>query len=326
LMRGVVTALDQCFDLELPASKEFDVVGLGQNAVDHVCLLPEFPRRDGKTEILGRQRLAGGQVATAIASVARLGLKGKYIGKVGSDEDGLFCLSKLISWNIDTRSVRVQEGARNHYSLIVIDQSRGERTILWERDPKLNFEEQELGREEVCAGRLLLLDDHDPLSSLRAAKWAREEGIPIMADFDRDSAASRELLPLIDFLIVSSNFPSEHTGIQDAPAALLALAPKCGGFVAATQGAAGVMAVVGKECIRFPGFRVEAVDTTGAGDVFHGAFLYGLIQNWPVARIMSFANAAGAINCTHVGASSHLPRLQEVIDLAATAPGRPENM
>jgi sulfofructose kinase len=323
-MAGVVTALDQCFDLELPASKEFDVVGLGQNAVDHICLLPEFPKRDGKTEILGRQRLAGGQVATAIACVAKLGLKGKYIGKVGSDEDGLFCLSKLISWNIDTRSVRVQEGARNHYSLIVIDQSRGERTILWERDPKLNFMDGELGRDEVCAGRLLLLDDHDPVASLRAAQWAKAEKIPIMADFDRVSAVSRELLPQIDFLLVSSNFPAEHTGIRDVQAALLALAGECGGFVAATQGAAGVLAVVGKDCIRFPGYPVEAVDTTGAGDVFHGAFLYGLIQNWPLARIMSFANAAGAINCTHVGASSNLPRLQEVLDLIASARNRSE--
>lgn len=314
---------DSAFNLELPDGRPFDVVGFGQNAVDDVFVVPSFPLPDRKTPILDRQKQAGGQVAAAITFAAKVGLKGKYIGKVGSDENGLFCLESLRRRDIDTSSVRIAQGARNHFSLIMVDQPTGARTILWERDPLLRFGTDELSREEICAGRVLLLDDSDPDAALQAGAWARNEHIPVVADLDRVGPETADLIQIVDFLIVSADFPSQLTRIEDASEALLALDRICPGFVAATQGSSGVLAVLGERCLHFPAFPVRTVDTTGAGDVFHGAFIYGLLKNWPLRRIMTFANAAAALNCTRWGACSNLPSLEEIIQLIGLHPAIP---
>ncbi|HEY2982144.1 MAG TPA: carbohydrate kinase family protein, partial [Anaerolineales bacterium] len=130
------------FDVVLPGNSAFDVVGFGLNAVDYLCVVPHYPRFDTKTEILHYEKLAGGQVATTVSFISRMGLKGKYIGKVGSDEIGAFSLQSLHSENIDTSSVLVEEGARNQYAFIIIDKNSGERTILWERDRRLSFRDE----------------------------------------------------------------------------------------------------------------------------------------------------------------------------------------
>jgi len=303
----------ECFDLRFAGDKTFDVVGFGENVVDRVCVVAAFPHFDTKSEILHHEVLAGGQVATALAFLSRLGLRGKYIGKVGADELGRMSLESLRQENIDTSSVLVAPGARNQYSLIIIDQESGERTILWERDPRLNFEEAELNRLDICAGRILYLDGKDPESALRAATWAQEEGIPVVIDLDKVVARCDQLLPLIDFLIVSENFPRELTGIDDPIRSLAALRQHCPGFIAVTLGAEGAMAIVGNSCIRFPAYSVQAIDTTGAGDIFRAAFVYGLLQNWSLEKIMTFANAAAGLNCTRLGARGDLPSLAEVL-------------
>jgi sulfofructose kinase len=269
----------ECFDLVLPSGKEFDLVCLGQNAVDHFYVLPEFPRFRAKTRILHYEMGAGGMAADAVVFAARMGLKGKYIGKVGSDETGRFSLESLKKESIDISSLIVEEGTRNHGSFIMVDQNTGERAILWDRDERLNFRRGELKRHDICAGRVLLLDGDDHEAALQCAQWAREAGIPTIIDLDHVVPNSKELLPLVDFLIVSANFPGEFTGLVDPEGALLAMSRYRHGFTAATIGAQGAMAALGDRCVRFPGFAVHAVDTTGAGDVFHGGFIYGLLQN-----------------------------------------------
>ncbi len=306
------------FDVEFPASKPFDVVGFGLNAVDHLCVVPQYPRFDSKTEIVHYEKLGGGQTATAVVFVSRMGLKGRYIGKVGSDDIGAFALESLRAENIDTSSVLVEKGARNQYAFIIIDKASGERTILWERDRRLSFRQSELRRADICSGRVLHLDGHDYEAAIQAARWAREEGIPVVIDLDKAVPRSAELIANVDFLITSANFPPEFTGIDDPIESLLALRKHCDGFLAVTRGARGAMAVIGDRCERFPAFKVHAVDTTGAGDIFHGAFIYGLLQNWPLERIMTFSNAAAALNCTHLGARGGIPPLSEIQTLVET--------
>jgi sulfofructose kinase len=304
-----------CFDVSFPANKEFDLIGFGLNAVDHLCVVPHYPHFDTKTEILHYEKLAGGQVATTVTFLSRMGMKGKYIGKVGSDEIGMFSLQSLRSESIDTSSVIVEAGARNQYAFIIIDKTSGERTILWERDRRLSFRDEELRKEDICSGRVLHLDGHDFAAAIRAATWAQEERIPVVIDLDKVVPRSEELISKVDFLITSANFPPDFTGIADPIESLLELRNYCTGFLAVTLGAQGAMAVVGDECIRFPAFKVHAVDTTGAGDIFHGGFIYALLQNWPLERIMSFANAAAGLNCTHLGARSGIPPLSEILQL-----------
>jgi len=209
----------------------------------------------------------------------------------------------------------VERGARNQYAFIIIDKASGERTILWERDRKLSFRQEELCRADICSGRVLHLDGHDYEAAIQAARWAREEGIPVVIDLDKAVPRSAELIANVDFLITSANFPPEFTGIDDPIESLLALRNHCDGFLAVTLGAQGAMAVVGDRCERFPAFKVHAVDTTGAGDIFHGAFIYGLLHNWPLDRIMTFANAAAGLNCTHLGARGGIPPLGEILAL-----------
>jgi len=310
------------FDIRFSENKAFDVVGFGLNAVDHLCVVAQFPRFDTKSEILHYEILAGGQVATAVAFLSRMGMRGKYIGKVGSDELGRVSLQSLRSEDIDTSSVLVVPGARNQFAFIIIDKQSGERTILWERDKRLGFTDSELRRDDICAGRMLYIDGHDEPAALNAAKWAQAEGIPVVADLDKVVPQCEELLPNIDFLIVSSNFAPELTGIADPIDSLMALREYCDGFLAVTLGARGAMAVVGDTCIRFDAFKVRAIDTTGAGDIFHGGFIYGLWQNWPLDKIMSFANAAAGLNCTRLGARGGMPTLPEILQLVDSADTR----
>jgi sugar/nucleoside kinase (ribokinase family) len=304
--------ISDTFDLKLPSNKPFDVVGFGLNSVDHLCIVPEYPRLDSKSEIVQYEQLPGGQVATAMIFLSRMGLSTKYIGKVGDDNLGRFCLQKLELEAIDISSIRIEKGARNQFSIIIVDRQSGERTVLCKRDSRLDFTEQELSEEAICAGKILHLDGNDP-ASLRAATWCQKHEIPVCIDLDQVTPNCKELIEQIDFLIVSSGFSSDYTGISDPIESFHALRRKFNGFLAMTMGCDGAMAWVGDRCIQFPKLLVKAIDTTGAGDIFHGAFIYGLLQNWPLNKIMGFANAAAGLSCTHVGAQQGIRSLSEIL-------------
>ena len=301
------------FDLCFPEAKPFDVVGFGINSVDQVYIVPEYPRPDSKCEILRHETMPGGQIATAVKFISRMGLKAKYIGKVGGDHLGKFALESLRSENIDTRSVIVQKNATNQYAIIIIDRNDGERTILCHRDNRLDFGTNELDDTEICCGRILHLDGYDSAAALKAASICHERGIPVCIDLDKVVPDCKALMENIDFLIVSSCFPRDFTGIADPLEAFCALRQYCSGFIAVTLGARGAMAWVGEKCVAFPGLSVEAVDTTGAGDIFHGGFIYGLLQNWPLQRIMNFANAAAGLSCMYLGAQSGIRPYPEIL-------------
>jgi len=306
------------FDLRLDESKPFDVVGFGMNAVDHLCVVPRYPRYDTKTEILRYELLPGGQVATAVVCLARMGWRTRYVGKVGSDSLGQIQLDSLQAEAIDTSAVRVEPDTRNQYAFIITDHATGERTILWQRDRRLNFREGELRKEDVCAGRILHIDTHDGGVVQKAAAWAQEEGIPVVIDADKVVPGCEELISKVDFLLVSANFPRDLTHIEDLNEGLLAMRRYCPGFLAVTLGADGVLAVIGDECVHFPAFNVRAVDTTGAGDVFRGAFIHGLLSNWTLEMVMRFAQATAGLSCTRLGARSGIPTVAEALRLAET--------
>lgn len=300
------------FDLRLPNNKPFDVVGFGLNSIDYVCVLPEYPHPDSKTDILQYERLPGGQVATALTFLARMGLSTKYVGKVGNDDAGRASLQSFAGESVDIASVLVEQEAQNPFSVILIDQTNGERTVLCRRDRKLNFRDSELNEEDVCSGRILHLDGYDTLA-LKAAISCQKRQIPVCADLDAVVPNCASLLENIDFLIVSSDFASEFTGVHDPEASFSALRKCFSGFLAVTLGARGAAAWVGDQCIYFPGINVNAVDTTGAGDIFHGAFIFGLFQNWSMAKIMKFANTAAGLSCLSLGARTGIRPLPEIL-------------
>ncbi len=305
----------QSFDLHF-SERSYDVVGLGSNSVDQLCIIPQYPHPDSKIEILHYERLPGGQTATATIFLSRMGLKAKYIGKVGGDEIGCFSLESLRAEAIDTSKVLLEHNARTQHAIIIIDQQTGERTIFYQHDPNLDFDQDELSQEDVCCGRILHIDGYDSNTAIRAASWCQQEGIYVSADLDKVIPGCEELITKVDFLITSANFPSEFTGISDPIDSMLELGRRFNGFLAVTLGAQGAMALVGNRCLTFPALKVKTVDTTGAGDIFHGGFLYGLLQNWPLEMIMAFANAAAGLSCGYLGARTGIRPLNEILQAA----------
>ena len=300
------------FNLPSLKNKPFDVVGMGLNSVDFLTVVPEFPTLNSKMKILQFSKQGGGQVATAMVALGRWGVKTKYIGKVGGDELGQFSLNSIRQEGVDVSSVIIEPNATNQFSMIIVDGVSGERTILWDRDERLMYREEEMRKEEVCSGRLLHLDGHDIRAAIQCAKWAREEGIPIVLDIDRVEPLTSELIGEIDFVITSSRFPSLFTGISDREKALIELQKQIPGFLCATLGREGVMALVDKEIVYIKGLEVNVVDTTGAGDVFHAGFIYGLLRNWEVVEILRFANAVAALKCRDLGGRRGIPTLGKV--------------
>ena len=299
------------FNLSLLKDKPFDVVGMGLNSVDFLNIVPEFPTLNSKMEILRFSKQGGGQVATAMVALARWGIKTKYIGKVGDDELGQFSLRSICEEGVEVSSVTTEPNATNQFATIIVEGVSGERTILWNRDARLMYREGELRKEEVCSGRLLHLDGHDIQAAIQCVEWAKEEGIPTVIDIDKVEPLTSELIKKIDFIITSSRFPSLFTGIPDREKALIELQKQTQGFLCATLGYDGTMALVNGKIHRVKGFEVDAIDTTGAGDVFHAGFIYGLLQNWEVIEILRFANAVAALKCRHLGGRKGIPTLKE---------------
>ncbi len=301
------------FDIHWPEDRPFQVIGQGMDAVDWICVLPDYPKYASRVEIGELHKLGGGPCATATALCARYGLKVRFIGRLGDDESGRFSLADLEKEAMDLSCLQIVRGAETQLGIILVDAATGERTVLWKRDPKLVYQEGELKRECIVAGQLLHLDGQDQTASIQAARWAREAGMQVSLDIDVPQPGVEELLRLTSFLIPSLEFVRKFTGRDDWRQGLLELANLTDGIVATTRGSKGVALVWEGEIIEVPALSVNAVDTTGAGDVFHGAFAYSLFQNWSVGRCLRFANATAGLACKRLGARSGIPTLSEVL-------------
>ena len=301
------------FGIEIPTGKPFDAVALGLNAIDHLIVVPNYPGFNSKVPLISHTLAPGGQCATAMVTLARLGMRASYIGKVGSDDFGRLQIRSLESEGVESTGVIVVQGAESQIAYIVVDQPSGERTVIWHRDDRLMIDAHEVDQAAVTSGRALLLDAHNVAASIAAARFARAAGIPTVLDIDNLYPGSEELLPLIDFLISSTSFPLRMTEEPDLRAALKKLKNMTGSlFVAATLGRDGVLAYFQGEYIHSPAFTVECRDTTGAGDAFHGGFMYGLLAGLSVEETLRFANAVAGLKCRAIGARTALPTLEEV--------------
>jgi len=214
---------------------------------------------------------------------------------------------------MDISGVGTIPGASSQLSIILVDEPTGERTIIWDRDDRLIFQPRDVPREIINSGQLLHLDGHDEDASIEAALLAREAGMKVCLDVDKVQPRVEELLRLSDFAIPTIGFLQRFTGRQDWRSALLDLDQITPGFTAVTLGREGCAAVWEGRVWEIPGYRIVPVDATGAGDVFHGAFIYGLFQNWSIRRILRFSNAAGALACTRIGARRGIPALDETL-------------
>lgn len=297
-----------------------DVVGLGANSVDTVCLLPAHPTAHGplsKIRISSMRSCPGGQTATALATCASLGLRARYIGAFGADERGRQIREALIARNVEVSGAIVKPAA-NQFAVILIDQNSGERIVLWDRDSRLGLLEEDDRFDVISSARLLHVDDVDEAAAIRAARFARTIGIPVTSDLDRLTPSTEQLLSVVTVPVLAQHLTAQLTGEDDYERALRKLRRLNDGLLVVTLGASGAMALDGDRFLISPGFEVDAVDTTGSGDVFRGGLIFGLLAGWSTPKVLRFANAAAAVSCTRVGALDGVPA-RDAID-AVMAP------
>jgi len=309
------------FPFELSTDKPFDAVGFGLNAVDHLIVVPEYPAFDTKMRLLAHKQSAGGQTATAMVALRRLGLKTAYAGRFGSDPEGNFGLQTLKDDDVNVDFAEVVEGATNQIAFITIDVRNGERTIVWDRDDRLAYQAHEAPVEFGSMGRVLHLDAHDPPACLRLARAARESGTIVSADIDNVYDGLPELLPFIDIMVGSKEFPHRVTGIQDRRDAIVELNTRYGcAITGMTLGTAGAIVYCDGQFIESPGFEAPGgcKDTTGAGDAFHGGLLFGLLRGDDVETSLRFGNTVAAMKCSALGARTGLPTQSQLEEFLKT--------
>lgn len=295
----------------------FDVTGIGLNAVDYLCVLPRFPEPGEKLRMSAFSRQGGGQVATALCALSRWGLSAAYCGNVGDDEHGRLSLSLLAADGVDVAYARTVPGAASQFAVILVDGRSGERTILWERPAALRIRPEDLPYDAIRSSRALLLDGHDVEASTAAARAARAAGIPVVLDAEKVQDGTDELLRLSDHVVASTGFPGTLLGEGIPPEeAAREMFRRFGPRTAAiTLGERGAVGFDGTEAVTSPAVPVRAVDTTGAGDVFHAGFLYGLLAGMPFREILAFANAAAGLSCRGLGGRGSIPSLAEIGNL-----------
>jgi sugar/nucleoside kinase (ribokinase family) len=308
----------------------FDVVGVGANSVDYIYRLPGFPKPDSPTAKLriAHQAIScGGQTATTLCTCAAMGLRSRYVGATGSDDNGRLMRDELSRRGVDITHATVRD-AINAFAVILLDDAEGERVVLWDRESGLDLTPEDIDRGVISDARLLHVDDVDVEAAIRAASMAREAGIPVTSDIERVSGRTKELIAAVTIPIFAEHVLEPLTGERDFERGLRAIHRRRvrptpdttyeDGLVCVTLGARGAMLLDGDRLYHAPAFPVAVSDTTGAGDVFRGAFIAALLRGDTPGDILRFANAAAAISCTRLGAMNGVPTLEETQSLVSS--------
>lgn len=300
---------------KLQKANDFDVVGFGTNAVDYLIRVPEYPAFNSKVELSEYSQAAGGEIASSMVGLARLGLKAAYAGRFGGDPAGELGKKSLIEEGVDVEYAETVPEALTQVAFILIDETTGERTVIWQRDEKLAYTAADAPVEAAVRGRLLHMTPHDTAACIRMAVAAKERGVIVSLDVDNVFDGIEELLPLVDICIGSADFPEKLLGIADQHAALREIASRYGcPVIGLTLGRAGSVVLFDDRIIETSGFDVPGgcVDTTGAGDAFRTGFLFGILTGGGIEEATCTANAVAALKCRGVGARSTLPNVKEV--------------
>jgi sugar/nucleoside kinase (ribokinase family) len=300
-----------------------DVVGVGVHALDLIGLIDGYPEPDTKAPLVEFDLQGGGVTATALVACTRLGLRTRYVGKVGSDFWARAALRTMAGEGVDVRHVIRVPGSAGHVSLVLVDRRSGARTLFFRRPPGYAMAPEQLDRAAVVTGRLLHVDGIDPEAAIRAIEWAREAGMRVTMDGERIVPGIDRVWPRVDVLVANPRFVAAVTGREAVEEGLRALAAAGPGRVGVTLGSEGAVGLVDGAVVRVGGLPVPVVDTNGAGDVFHGAVAFGELRGWPFEWVLTFANAVAALKCRVLGGRRGIPRLAEVAE-TLVAQGRGE--
>lgn len=285
------------------------ITGIGFCGMDYLCRVPHVPL-DDKVEIIESLVQGGGPAVTALVAVARLGAKAAFFGAVGDDERGAHIIRGLVSEGVDTRCIKIRRGAESPAGFCWIEQKSGTRSIAWTRGSARPLAPCELDRDAITKSNVLHMDGHQGKAAIAAAKIARKQGVTVSLDAGTFVPEIEMLLGLSDIVIASEKFAARYTGEADTVAAVKKLFTGDRRFAAITLGKAGSIGFDGKRLFTCPAFKVDVVDTTGAGDVYHGAFIFAYACGSPWAECMRFAASVSALKCKKFGGRTGIPDLK----------------
>lgn len=291
-------------------SHRYDVIGLGVASQDFIGVAAGEPVLGIKQPLTQWVEAGGGPVATALVTLARLGLRVCMAGAVGSDAYGRRIITDLQHAGVATEGMQVHAGT-SHIAFALVEPGDGRRTIWWHHDRAV-LDNVALDRALITSARALHIDSHMPEVALEAVHWMHAAGGLVMIDAERFKERTLALLPHCDVMVVSERFGREVAGQDDPAQAAQVLYERYGGIAVVTAGELGSWCVSADDAFHTPAFTVAVVDTTGAGDVFHGAFLYGLLQRWPLREVARFASATAALKCRALGGRAGIPRMEEI--------------
>lgn len=308
------------FPFQFQSGRKFDVVGFGTNAVDFLIEVPEYPGFNSKVELHQYTQAAGGEVATTVVGLQRLGVRTAYVGRFGDDPAGAFGIKSLTDEGVNTAHAEQIAGADTQIAFIVIDARNGERTVIWKRDAKLAYTESDAPTDLAKCASVLHLTPHDARAATAMARAAKDAGTVVSIDVDNVFEGIEDLLPLVDILIASAEFPSRLLNTEDHRKALPEMAGRYGcGITGVTLGVEGSLLYCNGRFIESSAYAVPGgcKDTTGAGDAYRVGIIYGLINGLSIEEAARAANAVAALKCRALGARTSLPTESELLEFVA---------
>jgi len=291
------------------------VVGLGQVCVDYVGRLPGYPAEDSKIELEELFTSCGGPAATALVTLARSGVSTSFLGSISDDPFGVQIVETLEKEEVDASCLKITPGYTSQFAFIAVTRGDGKRTIFWSRSSAPELTPEEVSLDRFPDARILHLDGLMLDAGKEAALQAREQAMTVVMDAGTLREGSLDLVKRVDVLVASETFAEPLAGaggsVQPALETLMDMGPR---EVVITLGARGSIGLDGHGMVRQAAFPVTSRDTTGAGDVYHGAYIYGLLQGWPMARCMAYASAAAALKCMNGGGWRGIPGIEAIQD------------
>lgn len=295
-------------------SKPYHCLGLGVCPLDYLAVVSSYPGLNRKVDAVDFRLQGGGPVPTALVTMARLGARTALIAKIGNDHQGKIIKGELESEGVDTRHLIVDRRGGSLQAFVWIDQGSGHRTVVLNRAGCSPIKSKQIDAKLFRETRFVLLDGRDLEANLRAARLARRHHCGIVIDVGSYRPEVKPLLSYTDFIVVGEEFAREFTHRGKVETALLDLYRRyrCRAVVI-TLGERGAVGTTDGSIFKQSGFEVKAVDTTGAGDVFHGGFVYGLVRDWEVPRAVEFACACAAMKCTALGGRTAIPTYRKAL-------------
>lgn len=285
---------------------------IGIAVQDRIYYTNQLPSTSGKFVANNYKEVGGGPAATAAVAIAKLGRDVDFIGRLGDDFIGKAIIAELNQYNVNTNLTKIYQNANSSQSAIIVD-LQGERLILNYPSPDLLTSTEWLEHIDFSQYDAILCDVRWHQGALYALTKARELGIPSILDADMTPQDITPLVELAEYSIFSEPGLIKLTAETDINLALKKAASISSHHIYVTLGDKGCSYIKDNHIIHYPGFKVKVVDTTGAGDVFHGAFTFAVANNFPYDRLIPFANAVAALKCTAPGGRKGIPTIESVM-------------